>query len=157
MSESTHPLPVVTEGSYVTLHYRITLASGAGEGQVFADTFTGRPATLQLGAGQWSPDMEAVLIGQPEGAKASFELPPAQAYGERNPELVQKVSRKMLAENAGPDATFDAGDMVEFTAPNGGRYAGVFKSWQGDHAIFDFNHPLAGAALRLDVAILGVL
>lgn len=157
VSESTHSLPLVTEGSYVTLHYRITLASGAGEGQVFADTFTGRPATLQMGVGQWSPDMEAVLIGQAEGTKASFELPPSQAYGERNPELVQKVSRKMLAENAGPDATFDAGDMVEFTAPNGGRYAGVFKSWQGDHAIFDFNHPLAGAALRLDVAILGVL
>ncbi len=157
MSDSTHPLPVVAETSFVTLHYRITLASGAGEGQVFADTFTGKPATLQLGAGQWAPSMEAVLIGQPEGAQASFELTPAQAYGDRNPELVQKVSRGLLSEHAGPDATFDAGDMVEFTAPNGGRYAGIFKSWQGDHAVFDFNHPLAGAALRLDVSILGVL
>jgi FKBP-type peptidyl-prolyl cis-trans isomerase SlpA len=147
----------VRPDSYLTLHYRIVLASGPGEGSVFADTFTGRPATLQLGLGQWAPGMEAALVGQAEGSSFSVTLPPAQAYGERNPELIQRVSHAMLAEHAGADASFDPGDLVEFQAPNGGRYSGVLKSLDDDGALFDFNHPLAGTALRLDVQILGVL
>lgn len=158
MSAASHTTNAfVQPHSYLTLHYRIVLASGPGEGTTFADTFTGRPATLQLGAGQWAPGMEEALLGQPEGAKFSTTLAPAQAYGDRNPELIQRVSRAMLAQHAGPDATFEPGDLVEFTAPNGGRYSGVLKSLADDGAVFDFNHPLAGTALRLDVEILGVL
>lgn len=154
---SQHPSAQIRDGSYVTLHYRITLASGAGDGQVFADTFTGRPATLQLGAGQWAPGMEARLLGLREGESASFDLPASEAYAERNPDLVQRVTRAMLDQHAGPDQTFNPGDMVEFAAPNGGRYAGILKELGDDFAVFDFNHPLAGNALRLDVSILGVL
>jgi FKBP-type peptidyl-prolyl cis-trans isomerase SlpA len=154
---SQHPAAQVRDGSYVTLHYRITLASGAGEGQVFADTFTGRPATLQMGTGQWAPGMEARLIGLAEGESASFVLPAAEAYAERNPELVQRITRAMLDQHAGPDQVFSPGDMVEFAAPNGGRYAGILKELHEDYAMFDFNHPLAGNALKLDVKILGVL
>jgi FKBP-type peptidyl-prolyl cis-trans isomerase SlpA len=46
---------------------------------------------------------------------------------------------------------------VEFTAPNGGRYSGVLKEINDESALFDFNHPLAGISLRVDVALLGVL
>ncbi len=158
MTASASETPVfVREDSYVTLHYRITLASGPGEGQVFADTYTGRPATLQLGTGQWAPNMEAQLVGHAEGTAFSFTLAPADAYGDRNPELVQRVTRQMLREHAGSDETFSPGDLVEFPAPNGTRYSGILKEIDESHALFDFNHPLAGAALRVDVTILGVL
>ncbi|GAA0493364.1 FKBP-type peptidyl-prolyl cis-trans isomerase [Pigmentiphaga sp. GD03639] len=154
-SSSSTPL-VVREDSYVTLHYRISLASGEGAGGVFVDTFTGRPATLQLGIGQWAPGMEAALVGRGEGERFSFTLAPAQAYGDRNPELIQRVTLAMLREHAG-DETFQPGDLVEFAAPNGGRYSGVFKEQGEDYALFDFNHPLAGSALKVDVSILGVM
>ncbi len=153
---SSH-LPRVDAASYVTLHYRITLASGPAQGQVFADTFTGRPATLQLGSGQWAPGMEQPLLERDEGSQFTYTLAPAQAYGDRNPDLVQKLTRHMVLQHAGADAGMQPGDMVEFAAPGGGSYAGVFKGWEGDHAIFDFNHPLAGTSLQVDVAILGVL
>ncbi|WP_454689475.1 FKBP-type peptidyl-prolyl cis-trans isomerase [Achromobacter aloeverae] len=147
----------VRPDSYLTLHYRIVLASGPAEGSTFADTFNGRPATLQMGMGQWAPGMEAALLGQPEGSVFSTTLAPAEAYGDRNPDLIQRVTRAMLAEHAGADATFEPGDLVEFKAPNGGRYSGILKSLDDTGAVFDFNHPLAGTALRLDVEILGVL
>jgi len=149
--------PIVRSDSYLTLHYRIVLASGPGQGSVFADTFDGRPATLQMGSGQWAPGLEDALLGHAEGERFSIELAPAQAYGDRNPDLVQKITRAMLAEHAGADATFEPGDLVEFSAPNGGRYSGVLKQITPDWALFDFNHPLAGTALRVDVDILGVL
>ncbi|QFA28944.1 peptidylprolyl isomerase [Bordetella pertussis] len=148
---------LVRPDSYLTLHYRIVLASGPAEGSVFTDTFDGRPATLQMGSGQWAPGLEAALLDHAEGERFSVALAPAQAYGERNPDLIQKVTRAMLAEHAGADATFEPGDLVEFAAPNGGRYSGVLKEINADWAMFDFNHPLAGTALRVDVAILGVL
>jgi len=147
----------VKTNSYLTLHYRIVLAGGAAAGSVFADTFDARPATLQLGAGQWAPGLERVLLGRSQGERFSVELAPEDAYGARNPDLVQRVTRTMLAEHAGPDADFAPGDLVEFQAPNGARYSGVFKEWGEDWALFDFNHPLAGVPLRLDVEILGVL
>ena len=149
--------PCVQPDSYLTLHYRIMLTSGPAKGSVFADTFDGRPGTLQLGAGQWAPGIEACLLGQPEGSRLFLELSAVQAYGDRNPELIQRVSRRLLDESAGTDAAFAPGDLVEFAAPHGGRYSGVLKTIDVDSALFDFNHPLAGADLRVDVAILGVL
>jgi len=63
----------------------------------------------------------------------------------------------MLAENAEPGAQFNPGDMVEFSAPNGARYSGVLKEVGDTWALFDFNHPLAGADLHIEVSLLGVL
>ena len=157
MTSASPDLPLsVREDSYVTLHYRISLASGAGEGEVFTDTYTGRPATLQMGVGQWAPGMESCLVGHAEGESFSFTLAPVNAYGDRNPELIQRVTLAMLRENAGNEH-FEPGDLVEFQAPNGGKYSGIFKEKGDTYAVFDFNHPLAGTALKVDVTLLGVM
>lgn len=159
MSSNDPSAQVVLEQSYLTLHYRIVIESGSGAGNTFIDTFGGRPATLQMGVGQWAPGMEAALLGHPEGDCFTLHLSATQAYGERNPELVQRVTRAMLAQHASAetDAEFTPGDMVNFTAPNGGQYAGVLKEINDDFALFDFNHPLAGRDLRIDIDLLGVL
>lgn len=147
----------VRPDSYLTLHYRIELLSGPAAGSVFADTFGGNPATLLMNSGLWAPGMEAALMGREEGERFSFELPAAQAYGDRNPELLQRITRTLLESNSEPGATYEPGDIIEFSAPNGGRYSGIFKELGDTWALFDFNHPLAGADLRIDVSILGVL
>ncbi len=147
----------VRADSYVTLHYRIELLTGPAAGTVFVDTFLDRPATLQMGVGQWAPGLEALMQDQPEGAHFTRDLPAAQAYGERNPDLLQWIARDEMTRNAPPETTFEAGDLVEFVAPNGGRYSGVLKALEPDAALFDFNHPLAGIDLQLEVQILGVL
>jgi FKBP-type peptidyl-prolyl cis-trans isomerase SlpA len=143
--------------SYVTLHYRIELMSGPAAGTFFVDTVLDRPATLQMGVGQWAPGLEALLLGRAEGAHFTADLPAAQAYGDRNPELLRWVSRDEIQRNAPPDTVFEAGDMFEFVAPHGGRYSGVLKALEADAALFDFNHPLAGIDLQVEIRILGVL
>lgn len=147
----------VRPDSYLTLHYRITLLTGPAAGSVFADTFAARPATLQMGCGQWAPGMEAELLGREDGSQFSLELSAARAYGERNPDLLQRVSLAALSRESASDAGFQPGDMVEFNAPGGGRYSGVLKEFGDTWALFDFNHPLAGVDLRIDVSLLGVL
>lgn len=158
MTSQAHPVNVfVRPDSYLTLHYRIEIVSGPAAGSVFADTFGDRPATLQLGVGQWAPGMEEALVGREEGSRFSFQLPASQAYGDRNPELLQRVAQAMLDANTEPGTVFQPGDIVEFAAPNGGRYSGVFKERGEGWALFDFNHPLAGADLLIEVSLLGVL
>lgn len=46
---------------------------------------------------------------------------------------------------------------MEFPAPDGSRFAGVLKEQDETGALFDFNHPLAGKAVRFEVKLLGVL
>ena len=144
----------IQPGSFLTLHYRLCGPDGAA----VIDTFDDKPATLSLGAGQLAPAIEQRLIGLPEGVKTSFELPPGAAFGDRNPELLQRVKRTLLAELGDPDAEYHPGDVVQFPTPDGaGAYAGVVRETHPDWVLFDFNHPLAGQAVRFDVHIMGVL
>ena len=83
----------VEPGSFLTLHYRLR----DGDGVAFVDTFGTPPATLSLGTGELAPAMEARLLGLAEGSRASFELEAGEAFGERNPELLQRVPQKYLA------------------------------------------------------------
>lgn len=143
----------VTPGSHVTLHYRLSLADGAD----IVNTFVDRPATLLIGAGQIAPPLEEILLGLKVGHHSTFQLPAGQAFGQRNPELVQRVSLATLRENGMIGEDFSPGDLVEFNAPDGGRYAGVLKEIGETSALFDFNHPLAGAAVAFEVKIIGIL
>jgi len=144
----------VGPASHLTLHYRLTIAASGAD---VINTFEGKPATLQLGIGQMAEPLECRLQGLSEGAEELFELEPAQAFGERNPELVQRVSRAMLAANGEPGRRYVPGDLLEFPAPNGDRFAGVLKEIDERSAVFDFNHPLAGQRIHFQVRILGIL
>ncbi|MBB3213994.1 FKBP-type peptidyl-prolyl cis-trans isomerase SlpA [Herbaspirillum sp. Sphag1AN] len=146
-------IPVVTENAYLTLHYR--LASQSGENIV--STFEEKPATLQFGQGQLAPFLEACLLGLPEGTHQTFELGPEQAFGPRNPELIQRISRATLQENSALDEEYRIGDLVDFAAPGGGRFAGVLREIDAQGALFDFNHPLAGQTVKFEVKIIGIL
>jgi FKBP-type peptidyl-prolyl cis-trans isomerase SlpA len=120
-------------------------------------TFAGNPATLQIGSGQLAPFLEQLLFDLPEGAQRVFEISPEQGFGLRNPELLQWVARTTLDANSAPDSQYQIGDLVDFAAPGGGRFAGVLREIQEQGALFDFNHPLAGQALRFEVKIIGIL
>jgi FKBP-type peptidyl-prolyl cis-trans isomerase SlpA len=144
----------VQPGSFLTLHYRLAGPDGADVINTFAD----KPATISLGAGEIAPAVEAKLIGMEEGARAAFELAPGEAFGERNPDLVQRVARKLLRELGDPQEEYRVGDVVQFPTPDGaGAYAGVVRSVADDALVFDFNHPLAGRAVTFEVHVIGVL
>ena len=150
---SNLPLSVVTEGAYLTLHYRLATAEGAD----IVTTFNDNPATLQLGQGQLAPPLEACLLGLAEGATETFTLAPDAAFGPRNPELVQRVTRATLDENSQLGESYAVGDLVEFAAPAGGRFAGVLREIDADGGLFDFNHPLAGRPVTFTVQIIGIM
>ena len=152
MSSSTTSA-VVTPGSFLTLHYR--LAGPAGD---IINTFADKPATLSLGTGELSPAVEQRLLGLAEGTRTRFELPAGEAFGERNPEMLQWVARTLLARLGDPDERYAVGDVVQFPTPDGqGSYAGAVVASNDSAVQFDFNHPLAGQPVTFEVELIGVL
>lgn len=147
----------VQPGSFLTLHYR--LAGPAGD---IINTFQDKPATLSLGAGELSPAVEQRMLGLAEGARTRFDIPAGEAFGERNPDMVQWVARKLLDQMGDPQEQYHVGDVVQFPTPDGrGSYAGAVQQVGNpespDAVLFDFNHPLAGQPVTFEVEVIGVL
>ncbi len=145
---------LVQPGSFLTLHYRLAGPDGAD----IVNTFADKPATLSLGTGELAAALERRLLGLAEGARQVFDVPAGEAFGERNPDLLQRVKRTLLDELGDPDQTYQVGDVVQFPTPDGqANYAGVVREVGDDWLLFDFNHPLAGRPVTFEVQLIGVL
>ena len=139
---------IVQPDSLITLHYCIAMPNG----QPLINTFEGTPATLQLGAGELAPTLERLLAGVEVGKRQVFFLESDQAFGPHNPALVEKVKREHM-----PDEDIEPMSVMEFTAPDGSRYAGLVREIDERVAVIDFNHPLAGKPIRFEVEVIGIL
>jgi FKBP-type peptidyl-prolyl cis-trans isomerase SlpA len=139
--------PTVTANSLVTLHYRFALPNG----QPLISTFESTPATLQLGAGEMLPGMERLIVGLEVGTRHRFELNAADAFGPHRPDLVERVRREHMPADA-----IEPMSLMEFVAPDGSRYSGLVREIDAQSALVDFNHPLAGKDIYLEVEIIGI-
>lgn len=142
---------VVQPGSHLTLHYRISLADGPAT-EVLS-TFGGNPATMVLGSGELSPSLERCLVGVRCGVREDFTLSPQQAFGERREDFVQRVP----VDTFPPTMNVAAGQVIEFSSPEGASYSGLVQEVEGGEALVDFNHPLAGRTIRFEVEVLAIL
>ena len=147
-------MSTVEPGSFLTLHYRLS----GPQGDVVS-TFGGPPATLSLGSGQLSPAVERRLLGLQEGARASFEMPAGEAFGERNPDMIQWLARQELDELGDPQEHYAVGDVIQLPTPDGqGQFGAVVQAVRDDGALrLDFNHPLAGLPVTFEVQVIGIL
>lgn len=139
----------VRADSLLTLHYRLALADGTE----LVATFGTKPATLQLGSGELAPVLERCLIGLPAGQRTVFLLEPEQAFGVHNPQLMRRYKRHELPAAA----ELHELALVEFKTPEGAAYTGLVRELTETEALIDFNHPLAGKALRFEVEVIGIL
>ena len=139
----------VRSDSFLTLHYRIS----ALDGEEFLSTFDMSPATLQMGSGQLAETLESVLIGLSAHERFVFQLEPNEAFGQHNDRLVERISRSGLPA----EMELKENSVVEFTAPNGGTFTGFLRELDATHALFDFNHPMAGKTIRFEVEIIGIM
>jgi FKBP-type peptidyl-prolyl cis-trans isomerase SlpA len=79
-------------------------------------------------------------------------LKPEDAFGPYRDELIEVVARKHM-----PDEEIEAMSVMEFTAPDGSRYSGLVREIDAEKAVIDFNHPLSGKTINLEVEIIGIL
>lgn len=141
--------PTVRADSLVTLNYRLATADGVE----LVSTFDAFPATLQLGAGELAPPLEACLIGMEAGRREVFHLPPGQGFGERNPDLLQRLPRSQVPAGQIPEV----GSPIQFPGPGSSSLTALVRDLDEAFVLVDFNHPLAGSAVCFEAEIVGVL
>jgi len=145
--------PTVGGDSYLTLHYRLADLQAADDDE-YVSTFDLSPATLQMGSGQLAETLERCLLGLSPGERQVFELAAEDAFGPHNPRLLERIARSALP----PEVELRVNSLIEFSSPDGtGSFAGFLRELTETSALFDFNHPLAGKAIRFEVEIIAIL
>jgi FKBP-type peptidyl-prolyl cis-trans isomerase SlyD len=137
----------VTSEKVVSLEYTLTDATGN-----VLDTTQGRePLSYLHGAGHIIPGLERAIEGSSPGDSIEVTVPPPEAYGERDPRLVQAVPRERFPEETVPQV----GQQFQVPTDAGPRIVTVAKV--DEQAIMiDANHPLAGQTLNFDVTVADV-
>ena len=149
---ASHPSPrcptmQVTSNQVVTMHYTLTNP----EGEVIDSSQGKAPLAYLHGHGNIIPGLEKQLEGKAVGDKLKAEVPAAEGYGERNPEMVVEAQRSQFPEGV----ELEAGMRFQAQTPNGPRIAEIQKV-EGDTVTVDTNHPLAGVDLTFDVEIMEI-
>jgi len=136
----------IEPSSKVTMYFSLALETG----EIVDSNFDNEPATFILGDGNLLPGFEVPLVGLNVGDQSEFLISPENAFGQRNPENVQEITRDHFTEE-----TLQIGDVFSFQ--NGeGDLPGVIIEIDADTAMVDFNHPLAGRNIVFKVDIVDV-
>lgn len=138
----------VDYGARVVVRYRLTLA----EGTLVDESEEGEPLAFTVGDGTLEHGLEARLLGLRAGDRATFYLPPGEAFGAPDPEALHPVPR----EDFPPDMAIAPGVVVAFSAPSGLEVAGTVLEVGEEEVRVDFSHPLAGRALVFEVEVVEV-
>jgi FKBP-type peptidyl-prolyl cis-trans isomerase SlyD len=136
----------IAQDTVVSIDYTLT----NDDGEVLDTSKDAEPLTYIHGRGQIIPGLEAALAGRSSGEGFKIRIPADEAYGERDPDLVQTARR---AQFGGDEP--EVGMQVQADGPDG-RETLVIVAVEGDVVTLDGNHPLAGVPLTFDVTVVGV-
>jgi FKBP-type peptidyl-prolyl cis-trans isomerase SlyD len=123
------------------------------EGNLIDSSPEGEPLKFVHGRKRISPQLEEALAGKKVGDKFKLPIAPAEAYGERDENLVH------FAEKDKFDDDFDkisVGMPLELENSNGEIVLATAKEIREDGIVIDGNHPLAGQTLVFDIKVLTV-
>ncbi|MDD4882557.1 MAG: peptidylprolyl isomerase, partial [Gallionellaceae bacterium] len=105
-----------------------------------------------VGAGTMMPGLEAALLGMHGGEEKTFDVAPAEAYGEVDPRAIRAIPRTTLPADLKPEV----GMAMEVRSSGEQTAKALVKAVEGDRILLDFNHPLAGKTLTFKVKLLSI-
>jgi FKBP-type peptidyl-prolyl cis-trans isomerase 2 len=160
-SPSSHRSPDLTQsGDLVRIEYDLWAESG-GKTELLDTTheevaqtasvpapegFAWGPRPHQIGGDRFPTGIENALVGLPVGEEAEREFSPAEAFGERDPNLIELFSMheiERLPEMRREDAHLDIGTVLTIE----GR-RGRVVSLTAARVRVDFNPPFSGRKVR---------
>jgi FKBP-type peptidyl-prolyl cis-trans isomerase SlyD len=131
----------------VKIHYTLTNE----EGDILDSSRGQDPLAYIHGHGNIIPGLENALTGHSPGDRFQVTIPPEDAYGLRNDELVQSVPKSAFQ---GVDEILP-GMQFQAQSPTGLQLVTVLDV-EEDEVLLDGNHPMAGITLNFDVEVTDV-
>jgi FKBP-type peptidyl-prolyl cis-trans isomerase SlyD len=120
-----------------------------GNGRVVETSVGQEPLTYLHGRRQIVPGVEKAIEGLESGALLEVVVPPAEAYGDRDPSGVFVVPRAAFpsGEEIGPGMMFSA------SRPDGKSITFRVIEANDELVLVDTNHPLAGETLHISIHV----
>ncbi len=132
---------------------RVDYIGSVRGGAVFFDSHGKEPFEFTLGDGQLLPGFEDAVTGLEAGKSVRVEIPVDEAYGQRRPELVQKIDRSQIPPEYNPSV----GDVLQSDMDDGGAIRAMVVEVDDEVLTLDSNHPLAGKDLVFEIELLEIL
>ncbi len=121
------------------------------DGTVFDSSLThGHPLEFEAGSGQVIPGFDRAVMGMKIGEEKVVMIPPKDAYGDHNPELVKKIPRDKIPAEA------KVGMMLAMSLPTGVQLPAKITELNNEFALIDINPPLAGKTLHFKLKLVGI-
>jgi FKBP-type peptidyl-prolyl cis-trans isomerase SlyD len=139
----------IAENKVVSFHY--TLTNDEGD-TLDSSRERGEPMLYMHGGNNIIPGLEKAMHGKAAGDQFKVTVPPAEAYGERQPANVQRLPLKRLGVEA---RKLQVGMVLNLQTNQGPAQVTVLKVGRFNVDV-DANHPLAGQSLNFDVEVMEV-
>jgi len=134
------------EGKKVRVNYIGTF----DDGTVFDSSVErGEPLEFTCMAGMMIPGFDAAGNEMAVGETKKVHIPAADAYGERDEQLVQRIPK----ENVPDVDDLPVGQTVYMQAPGGQAFPVKVVEITDDDVVFDMNHEMAGKDLNFEITL----
>jgi FKBP-type peptidyl-prolyl cis-trans isomerase 2 len=139
---------VVGENTRVTLNFVVRDDTDS----VLDDMYETTPFQFIYGQGDLPPGLEQGILGLTAGQTKKIVVPPDQAYGKREQDLVIRIHKDKL-----PSEDCIVGSRYRRLNADGESELFTVMGFLGDWVFLDRNHPWAGKQLKYQVRIVKVL
>jgi FKBP-type peptidyl-prolyl cis-trans isomerase SlyD len=135
----------IEKNTAVTLRFKVSDAQGK-----LIEESKEPMAYLHGGYGNTLPKIEEALDGKEVGYQVTLALPPEDAFGLRDEDLVRTIPRSQFPPGV------KVGGQLEGQGSDGRVQVFNVVKIKGQVVILDANHPLAGKALRFQLKVIDV-
>lgn len=138
----------VKNGDKIKVHYHGKLRSG----ETF-DTSDGRePLEFTVGSGQVIKGFDQGVMGMQVGDKKTVEIQVADAYGEKQQEMMIEFPKNQFPEDMKPEV----GMQLMMNNGAGQSFPVTVAEVKEESVVLDANHPLAGQDLIFDLELVEI-
>jgi peptidylprolyl isomerase len=138
----------IKDGDTVKVHYTGKLENG----DVFDSSREKEPFEFTVGNKAVIPGFEKGVVGMGVGDTKTIEIPPEEAYGTKQDELVVVVNKSEFPD----DITPSVGQRLQIKQQDGNPVVVTITDLTEDSITLDANHPLAGYTLFFDVEVVDI-
>lgn len=136
----------VKKGDKVQVHYEGKL----DDGTIFDSSEKHEPPLeFEAGSGHVIKGFDDAVVGMKEGEEKNIKLASNQAYGDQNPQLIQKVPKDKMPSGQ----EIKAGMILALQAPDGRKFPVKVTEVTATDVTIDMNHPLAGKNLNFKIKL----
>lgn len=134
----------IQDGNTVTVQYRGSLTDGT----VFDASTPDAPLVFTVGTESMIPGFENAIVGREKGDTVKIIIPPDQAYGEYDENLVFAVPIAQVPAHIKPEE----GLMLHVSTDQGELEVAIIEVTE-EAITLDANHPLAGEHLTFEITV----